>query len=95
MAKKSYQNNPIPGKCDVIEGILIGNKQTNNLNKLNQDDYRPSLMIRKLNRIAAETTCLGVKSKAAKAVELLETVKGDSPVNESDRVRIFQHVNGL
>jgi len=95
MPKKANLLNPFPGKCDLIEGILIGKKQTNNLNKLNQNDHRPSLMVRKLNRVAEETTCLGLKNKAIKAVELLETLPGDSPVSERDRVRIFQHVKSL
>ena len=84
-------------KNDVIEGILIGKQETNNLNKKNNDsDHRPDKMMGKLARLAANTTIVGVKSRAHDAITLLEPfVNQTSPVREIDRIRILNTVNGL
>ena len=80
---------------DVIEGILLGGKETKTRNTMNGRDHTPARMVAKLSMLAQNTTVPGVKSKAREAIKLLEPLQQDSPLNETDRKRIFNQVNSL
>lgn len=90
MAKSNKSHFPQSGRCDVIEGILMGNQQTNALNKKHQDDFKPSLMVRKLLSVAQQSSCPELKQQAAKAADLLKSLPENFPAAEKDRARILK-----
>jgi hypothetical protein len=91
MAKGKKQNLfPKSGKCDIVEGILMGNKQTNALNKKYQEDQKPDYMIRKLLAVAQQSSDPELKGQASKAAELLKDLPGNVPAPSIDRARILR-----
>ena len=92
MAKQKFYI-PKPGKCDIIESILIGNQEINALNKKNPDHHKPDFMIKKLSAVAVQSSCKELKQQAEAAVELLKVLPGALPANEFDRYKILKSVS--
>ena len=92
MAKNHYEQPPTKGKCDLIEGVLMGDKLPHALNRRYQEDYTPSFMIKRFQKIADTSSCIITISKAKKAIQLLQPFSGSTPMNESDRSKILYQV---
>lgn len=94
--KKQYNVNPRSGKCNPIEGIIIGGQSTNQLNTKNEENHTPEKMIGKLSKIIQNSSDHAAKEKATQAVELLAKFKKQNyPMKKQDRIKIFQQVNTI
>ena len=91
------QTTPKPGKCDIIEGILLGGKGgTNALNAKNETEmYKAEKMIGRLNMIVNNSSDHHAKAQATKAIDLLQLLTSNSSVSEVNRRRIFEAVTNL
>lgn len=90
------QTTPKPGKCDIIEGILLGGKgSTNALNAKNDaETYKAEKIIGRLNMIVNNSSDHHAKAQATKAIDLLQLLS-NSFVSEVNRRRIFEAVTNL
>jgi tagatose-1,6-bisphosphate aldolase len=82
-----------PGKSDIIGGIIMGNQQINNLNKLYRDDNKPSVMIKKLKVIENNSSDKKIQEHAGKAIKLLEKFAVDTPLTEIDRTNLLKAIS--
>ena len=94
MAKKNQYLSPKSGKCDLLEGILIGEAETKGLIR-NKQENTPDMMIRKFNGIVKNSSCNDIKNKAARAIELLSPLSPEIPVRESDRIKILKKIYSI
>lgn len=91
--KKQYNVNPRSGKCDPIEGIIVGGQSTNQLNTKNEENHTPEKMIGRLNKIIQNSSNHTAQEKAKQAVELLTGFKKQAyPMKRQDRIKIFQQI---
>lgn len=82
---------PKSGKCDLIEGILLGDQQTKFSRRSNEDNA-PSSMVKKLTKIAQVSSCDQDKERSNRAVELLANFNPDLPLEEKERMQIYKTV---
>ncbi len=81
-----------PGKSDLIEGILLGNKKQINAFKTDNKETKPSVMMGRLNIIAKNCSDQEIVKHAKKAVELLQKFSSDDSLTESQRFEILKEI---
>jgi hypothetical protein len=90
MVKKS-NTPPKSGKCDLIEGILLGGQQTKASRRSNEDNT-PSSMVKKFTKIAEVSSSHEDKEDSKYAVGLLADFNPDLPLEEKERIQIYKTV---
>ena len=78
------------GKSDVIEGIILGNKQINAFNKLDNKKTKPSEMIKRLTVIADNSSDKKIVQHATKAIKELKKITNDDPLTEEKRINLLK-----
>lgn len=83
---------PKPGKCDILESILIGNQQTNKLNSKDFKNRKPENIINKLLRFISNTSDKHASEQAVLAIDILRNNTSDSPLTETEGRKIYDQV---
>jgi hypothetical protein len=93
MAYKKNQGLTVKsGKCDLIEGILIGEEvQTKGLSR-NKQENTPDMMIKRFTALVRNSGCKETKTKAERAIEALSLLAPGNAVPTSERMRILKEV---
>jgi len=80
------------GKCDLIEGILVGEEVlTKGLSRKKQENT-PDMMIKRFTALVRNSNCKETKAKAERAIELLSILPSGSTIPDSERMKIFKEV---
>lgn len=92
MTRKNYQG-PVPKNLDLVDQVLVGQKETNKLTKMHQKERKPGAKIEKLTRIAELTTCIKTQEKAKKAIVLLGMLPQDVVLSDSVGTDILKKIS--
>lgn len=95
MSKKNKNQQPNPGKCDPIEGIILGNQIPTTLKKKLKEQETPEYLIKRITRIIEQTASPEIKEKAEKAIKLLSEIpqeKQKIPLSYDERYLICREV---
>lgn len=89
----NWRNTKNASKNNIVEDIIMGNKETKNLNTMNgRHDHLPERMIGKLGMIVKNSSNEYDCIQAAKAIKLLESADPELSLNEHSRQKIVDQL---
>lgn len=91
---RNWRDTKDPRKNNIVEDIIMGNKETKNLNTMNsRRDHLPEKMMGKLSMIVKNSSNEYDCFQAARAIELLSTMDTESSLSETARQKIIDQLN--